>query len=246
MSAALLRRLEEDGGVHVQGFPWQGDGWKKLPISALASNILCKRHNSDLSALDAVGEKLVDHLERVEHEFQAGDRRPWIWVLNGHDVERWLLKTLAGLLLSKSGRTTAGEALSPEISRAWVEMLFGMRSFPPTWGLYVVGELGHTVATEPKKYNFAPVSVAGNVVGVRAELVGHAFTLLMTEPGRPLGAIDEHSIYRPRYLSIEQDGSAKAIYFHWDQLGPEHPGVTLTWSASRRPENELGDRDVGL
>lgn len=230
MTAALLRRLEEGGGVHVQGLPWQGEGWKKLPIAALASNILCKQHNSDLSGLDIVGERLVDHLERIEHEFQAGDHRPWTWPLNGHDVERWLLKTLAGLLLSKSGRAADGAALAPDIPRAWVDILFGHRSFPSTWGLYVVGELGHSVATEPKKYNFAPVSLTGQVVGIRAELVGHAFTLLMTEPGRPAGAIDRYSVYRPRYLAIEQDTKKKIIYFHWDQVGSEHVGLNLTWS----------------
>jgi hypothetical protein len=150
--------------------------------------------------------------------------------VNGHDVERWLLKTLAGLLLSKSGRTQEGEPLSADVPRAWVNILFGHRSFPPTWGLYVVGELGYTVATEPKKYGFAPVSLSGLVVGLRAELVGHAFTLLMTEPGRSTGAIDEHSIYRPRYLAIEHGEKKKVIYLHWDQVGPEHPGVNLTWS----------------
>ena len=232
VSAALLRRLEQDGGVHIHGFPWQGGMWRKLSIGALASNVLCKQHNSDLSALDAVVEKLVDHLESVEHEFQTGDQRPWIWALNGHDVERWLLKALAGLLLSKSGRTTEGEALKPEIPRAWIDILFARSPFPLKWGLYVVGELGHTFATEPKKYSFAPVSLSGNVVGIRAQLVGYAFTLLMTEPGRPAGAIDEYSIYRPRYLSVEHAGQQKGIYFHWDQLGPEHPEVNLTWSAA--------------
>jgi hypothetical protein len=112
-----------------------------------------------------------------------------------------------------------------------VEVLFGRRTFPPAWGLYVIGEIGRSVATPPKKYSFAPVSINGRVVGLRAELVGHAFTLLMTEPGvRPAGAIDEHSVYRPRYLSIEHEGCKKAVYFHSDVVGSEHIGVNLTWS----------------
>lgn len=55
MSAALLRRLEEDGGVHIQGFPWQGDGWKKLPIAALCANLLALRE-------DVAREKILGQL----------------------------------------------------------------------------------------------------------------------------------------------------------------------------------------
>lgn len=90
ISAKLLRRLVEDRGLNIQGFPWQGEGWRKVSVDPLASNILCRRHNSDLSALDDIGEKFVDHLERIGSEYTAW-RPSWFWVLNGHDLERWLL-----------------------------------------------------------------------------------------------------------------------------------------------------------
>lgn len=112
---------------------------------------------------------------------------------------------------------------------SWVHILFGRRSFPRGWGLYVSGSLGHTVEMSPGTYSFALVSKSGKVVGLYAELAGYRLVLLMTEPGFASGVVYEHSIYRPSYMSAERDAKGKSIYFHWDQVGSEHHGVNLAW-----------------
>lgn len=235
MTAKLLRRLDRGGGVHIRGFPWQDDGWTKLSVSSLGSKVLCKRHNSDLSALDDVGEKLVDHLDAVAADFNGLAPTPWLWMVNGNDVERWLLKTLCGALASKSARRTDGSNLSSAVPERWVRILYGLEFFPATGGFYFAGRIGQRFDHAPGNVAFAPMSAAGSVMGIVADLSGYEFTLLMADlPARREGALDEHSVHRPIALRFFSRGVEKRIGMHWD--GPSsHRAVRLEWTARSEP-----------
>jgi hypothetical protein len=245
MSANLLRRMDEGSGVFVRNFPWQGSDGGRLPISSLGSRTLCKRHNEDLSALDQVAGRLVDHLERIPSEFAAGETRGWFWALNGHDVERWLLKSLCGLLSSKSGRAVDGSPLLDDVPEEWVRILFGERLFPSSWGLYVGGSIGHETTMAPKLLEFAPVSGDGSVVGVSAGLSGFELVLIMAPVGETrTGAITSGSIYRPGYIEVSAAGVSRTLYFHWDQPS-ERAGIQMAWSPAVDPPAESGARVGG-
>ncbi len=63
VSESLLTHLHSHNELTVTGFPWVPHGEKVVSPSALASKILCQRHNSALSPLDAI----------AVHLFQAFD-----------------------------------------------------------------------------------------------------------------------------------------------------------------------------
>ena len=87
--------------IELRGLSWmEDDDMHPVPIKTLASNILCKDHNSALSPLDALGKRWMEHLRKVNADINSvtSPRPITILFVNGHDLERWMLKMLCGLL----------------------------------------------------------------------------------------------------------------------------------------------------
>lgn len=97
ISEAILERFDK---LLVTGMPWQERGAKQVfPTDALASTILCERHNNALAPIDQFGLRAFDaiiqscdyalgskHSGRVQHH-----------LLSGEGTELWLFKLLAGI-----------------------------------------------------------------------------------------------------------------------------------------------------
>jgi hypothetical protein len=92
ISHSVLKVLAEKQ-VEVSGTPWLKPSDKKmLPFSALTTNALCQRHNSLLSPIDSVGAALFEAIQKCG----TTDTGPGLlFLLSGHDVERWMLRSLA-------------------------------------------------------------------------------------------------------------------------------------------------------
>jgi hypothetical protein len=99
-----VRELVSGGtGVNIGGLAWMSEQERRvLPASALASNVLCRNHNSALAALDALAGRLVSTMAAIARDMAALRRRrpPALYLFNGHDIERWMLKCLCGLVVS--------------------------------------------------------------------------------------------------------------------------------------------------
>ena len=92
ISESLLHYLNRSHDLKVSGASWLEDGDKNLPPSALASSVMCDRHNSALSPLDNMAIRLFQAFD----EKGAGDSGQRIlYLFSGHDLERWLLKISA-------------------------------------------------------------------------------------------------------------------------------------------------------
>jgi hypothetical protein len=226
ISASVLRKLDRGNGVFVQNFPWQKPGGQMLPVTALASNILCKQHNSDLSGVDDVAGRLFDRIERMNAEYSAEPpvSTTWLWAANGGDVERWLLKTLCGVLVSKSARSKDGDPIAPAVPDEWVRILYGRSFFAEHCGLYVNGRIGRQFKFEPRTVSFAPLSRNGAVGGLLAEVSGFRFALIMDASSYR----HDEEIHRPRYVNVANSASNKTLFFHWDGSG-EQSGIEFTW-----------------
>jgi hypothetical protein len=99
VSHKLLKQLSVDGKVRVDGFPWQDSGTVgKVAAPSLTGKILYRRHNLALSPLDTVALRLFERIDQFHREITDSDRKNLnrFFLFNGHDIERWMLKTLCG------------------------------------------------------------------------------------------------------------------------------------------------------
>src|SRR5262249_31340064 len=108
----------------ISGLAWQQpETFDLVPVNGLASNILCERHNSSLSALDS----LIDDFATSIRTFDRAPKNKHV-NFSGSDIERWMLKCLLGLTVSKN----ITSHLKPECT----DLLFERTRWPDRWGLY--------------------------------------------------------------------------------------------------------------
>jgi hypothetical protein len=233
ISEGILRRLNSPsaafgvpaGVMRVVNYPGLPPGEpKSLPPTELTMRVLCERHNHTLSGLDTVANRLFAAIDENAEEFKAHPDRsiPRIYLFNGHDIERWLLKVLGAL-------TTRSEGMFPDrptvadFPLAWLEILFGIRDFEPGQGLYMPRTVGMSRETE-RGIALGGIGQEGHMVGLTADLRGESFNLIMTPRSDNarhfLGA--EHA-YRPLEIHVSDGISEKSIVFSWD--GPADRGT---------------------
>lgn len=198
--------------VFVRGPRWPTGRW--FTATALQSKVLCVRHNEMLSPLDARMGRFVKALRRFT---DAADQGTWTFAIHGHDVERWLLKTICGLAASGQAATASGVPFSRDLVERWTRILYGHEPMPPSWGLYVRAGVGDSIQ-DTSAVSVAPISIDGALVGIAADLFGWSLTLALTHVDRHAsrGAIGPESIYRLGLLQTERASSGKRVYLHWE------------------------------
>jgi hypothetical protein len=172
----------------------KGDSMHEIPTARLAAKILCSNHNRALSPLDALGKNWVAHLRTASEDLNSVTKpRPTTFLLvNGHDLERWLLKVLCGLIVSGSVDTQIADPRAWRPPREWLELIYGVRPFPAGLGLNFIGKPGEET---PHTFAFAVISNPNDgVLGLMATFYGFRFLFAMTS-GRD-GLLSE-SVYRP-------------------------------------------------
>jgi hypothetical protein len=129
ISHGILKVLSHDGLVTIDGFNWQDlNSTLELPTPRLASKILCKRHNQALSSLDAMALRFFQKLDNAIRQTQRQDRA---FLFDGTDFERWMLKTLCGIVFSRQADIGAVDATwRPD--GLWLNILFDGNPFPIT------------------------------------------------------------------------------------------------------------------
>jgi len=141
------------GKVVVQGFDWCKDDPKEIHINHLTANILCEKHNQELSPLDAEAGRVFANFQEAVRLFSVrsglGAKRFWPnrpkFCVDGNLFERWLLKTLINF--SVRGRNIIGlEENEPgKCPTTLAETAFGRRQFLGESGLYAAPELNAVV-----------------------------------------------------------------------------------------------------
>jgi hypothetical protein len=112
LSHSVLRELSPTGVIEVNGLLSRPlEQFVSVPISGFTCNILCDRHNSALSPLDAIGNRFFRSFKTINAELSDKSKKPRSrpYLFNGHDIERYILKALcgdgfAGKMNSKLGR----------------------------------------------------------------------------------------------------------------------------------------------
>jgi hypothetical protein len=203
-----------------RGFLVEGPAWARQPraigVDSLTSKILCARHNSDLSPLDAQASRLFDLVRRAVAGEQGGGHE-----FDGEAIERWALKVLVGTLRSGTLFGAAGRAAS--IPDAWIRMLFAREPFASECGFYYCAT--SVAGWDADLITIAPLIVpaneaeAGTIFGIGIRVPGFQFVTSVT---RPLGGEDFR--YRPGGFELGSPDRGR-LRFHWPL--PSQVGLVL-------------------
>jgi len=236
ISKSILQVLNRTGELKIEGVRWLDKGEeRRLSPDALASKMLCNRHNSALSTIDAQALRLFNAMVQLNEELGEGSaqrQRERVWLFNGHDIERWMLKVLCGLIaarmfpLGPNGEVTALPSLD------WLEVLWGQLPVPDQCGLYCFGDVGtvHKLSPEVNFRGMFPAS-RSECVGLEMRFFGFGFGLSLIKD-----RIFSPAVFRPKHLLFKGVGSAnKLIAFGWDRPGDGF-GFNLDHS-TQPPEN---------
>jgi hypothetical protein len=211
--------MGENDLIQIGGLPWIPDGeTRQLPTASVASNVLCKRHNEALSPLDHVARRFFEAFDKIAKSFRAvpitNNGRTFLF--NGHDIERWMLKTLCGFVASRNAATKSARITGwrPEVK--WLKILFGEEPFAPQWGLHFLGSIGEEAKVD-RNLSLAPLSNSESVVyGMLLTLTGRRFLLAMVpSPADRTGTLLANSIYHPAGFIMRMGHAQQTITFTW-------------------------------
>jgi hypothetical protein len=211
------------------GVPWLEVGQeKKVGPNALTANCLCKGHNSALSPLDAAAALFVSALR----ESMEAATAPNPYLFSGHDIERWLLKTLKAMAVSGNlarGRKKLAGAFKRDIDI--IRMLDDHGSWPAGSGLYFIMSSGSRLVNDTR-FRIQPWFDAADdeIVGLWTSIVGLQFVMMIAAP--EAGGVDMgRSLFRPSCVDISIGQSRRLVELSWDDE-LKHDPLTMTFERS--------------
>ena len=226
ISHSVLKVLAEKQ-VEISGAPWQNPGEKKmLGFSALITNALCRRHNSLLAPIDTAGAKLFEAIQKCG----TTDAGPGLrFLLSGHDVERWMLRTLA--VFGVSGNFAVDGAVIDQdfIGRLRViDLLEDVKRWGKPVGFYLTHGLGHQFWRRDN-IRIAPVVKlgSGEIMGITLDIQGLEFALLATDHDLAETGLDK-ALYRPGAFVFDMTETKHRIQLSWED-GLPHEDVIVSW-----------------
>ncbi|MGO9995819.1 MAG: hypothetical protein ACLPTF_25360 [Steroidobacteraceae bacterium] len=223
-SAGVLRQLFQTGEYKVGGFHWQRSGYQPPSIPSLSANILCEKHNRQLSPLDEEALRIVLYFDNhVSIVAQGLHHTKSVTEVRGELFERWILKALVGLMVSRNvfvGETRI-EEWAPE--REMLEVLFGLRLMQTErrHGLYLVIRPGAISLTE-RGLRFQHLFSDDRICGATCTIHGVRFGLLMgsyrSDSDDPL----LHAEYKPagvKLVNLSRPSCSAEMRLTWSTAG---------------------------
>jgi hypothetical protein len=225
ISESVLKVLA-DKQVELSGLPWLKGQKKMLGFGALTTNCLCARHNSLLSPIDTVG---ANFFEAIQKSGTTDTGPGLLFLLSGHDVERWLLRSLA--IFGVSGNFSIDGAVidADFVNRLRiVELLEDVKLWKKPVGFYLTRGLGHQFWRRDN-IQIAPVVKTGGdeIVGITLDIQGLEFALLATDHDVAGTGLDK-ALYRPAAFDFKMGAATHRIQLSWED-GLPHENVTITW-----------------
>ena len=219
ISRGILRILAGGGPIYANGLPWQPPGaTQPLPIDALQSRVLCKRHNESMSPLDALAKRFFCSFpHRPDANKSAVDR---CFLFCGHDLERWMIKAACGAICSRYVRGESIPANGWQPSVDWLRVLLLSVPLEPPRGLYLSAAVGESINARPA-VQFTLFARKQTPLGVCIALHGFRFFLVMETPE---AFLPPDASYRPNEFVFKSGRHASSIVFAWDD---EHVGATV-------------------
>jgi hypothetical protein len=217
-SEGVLRALGLDEG-QFSGLIFQDPGQTSNPgVDAVRAKVLCTRHNQAMSPLDSQAIRFATALAAVVslgHPATPDPSEDRFWLLNGHDIERWISKALAGAMAAgvlRIGVEPVGKLAVPE---RLLDLIAGDEVLEPPAGLYFI-QSPPTLAKSDFGFKVK--------WGQRREILGvelriHSVDMLLwlgeNKPPYPEGAL----VYRGAGKYAWRGSRFAAMELHWEGDG---------------------------
>jgi hypothetical protein len=215
ISKSIIEFIKDDGEFAVSGVPWLEEGESRyLSPKNLTANCLCTRHNSALSLLDSAALKFFKALRLC----WVNDSAPLHYLVSGHDLERWLLKSLKALAVS--GNLAKGRLRLPGVFQEdvrLIDMLDDPTRWPEFTGLFFVMKPG-TRTENRNHFQLAPLyGLDNDVIAVlTTNVLGLSFLLMAEPPDMAKSPSLRTAIYRPGSISVTVGETTNKIDVSWE------------------------------
>jgi len=222
-----------DEQIEVSGLPWLKGKSKTLGFQALTARSLCTRHNSLLSPIDAAGADFFQALQSCGTTASGPGLR---FLLSGHDIERWMLRSLAIFGVSRNLAIDGAVIDQQFIDRLRIiELLEGAALWTRPLGLYLLGGPGHQF-TQRAHVQLAPLLRKGDgeLIGITMNVQGLDLALLATNHDIAGTGLDR-GFYRPGSVAFDMGYARHLMMLSWNDAH-QHDGVTLAWQSATMVE----------
>jgi hypothetical protein len=213
ISATVLRAIGEDR-LRITGTPWLPQGESRdIGIQSLVSNCLCGAHNSALSRLDAIAGRFYRDIQTTLLDDNAPVRTR---LFSGHDIERWLLKTSAGLAASKY-LGADGEVL-PGVFAEGIDIAELLQA-PTAWrspmGMYVLVVPGQQFQAK-NELRVAPLaSTTREIGGLLTVIHGITVALLLDRRESIKDTQLQRALYRIEKFNMNMEHGQQVVQLSW-------------------------------
>jgi hypothetical protein len=157
--------------------------------------------------------------------------------VSGHDIERWLLKTLKAMAASGNlarGRERLSGAFSSDIQV--LDMLDDPRHWPEGAGLYCVMNAGD-ITQNHNRFQLAPfANPHGELSGLGANIMGLNFVLMLEPPILSESPMLAKAEFRPSQIIVTYPTATNWLAISWDD------GKVRTNTLSLKFLREVGAR----
>jgi hypothetical protein len=213
ITEAVMRLLAGDGEFTIAGLPWIPAGERRsVGFKSFVAKCLCEKHNSALHPFDDAALVFFTALRTCyEDNSQAHN-----FLVNGHDIESWLLKTLKALAVSGNlakGQQRLKGAFATHIGV--IDMLDHPESWPAGSGLYCVMRVGD-VTQNDNHFQLQPVMDNNDdIIGLWANFLGLSFALSLEPIDTRLLPEEARAQYRPGQIRIQHPQLDSFIAISW-------------------------------
>jgi hypothetical protein len=168
--------------VKVRGFHWCLDEPITVGLSSLTRNILCKKHNSDLSDVDAYSKTALNTLaDSMALAVRRNELRQNHWTIKRYEIdgrlfERWFVKTLVNVAFGGRYGIGRGAQIAGIPSDNLVRIAFGQQSFHGHAGLYALARNGENISLQ-EGIKIVTMLEDSNIVMARFSFCGYGYLL---------------------------------------------------------------------
>lgn len=213
ISAAILRQISVSK-LDIIGATFR----RTVGINSDAIKVkrLCRRHNAALSPLDSAAGRLFRAVKRADAALAGRatcDLR--VFLFDGFDIERWLLKTLLSAYYAKMCNIVPSDCLLPTHTLA----AFGSM-LPRPYGLYVP-----TLGLFPDKRimrlsastSLSLITEGKLVAGIWVSLGGLELRLIIAGSSSAVAEEEKRSTYRPQFINFFENREVYTLGFAWSE-----------------------------